>query len=145
MRRDIVEMSDSELWDRLGSELAEWAHSGVVAPVTVDHLFACLRDLDPRPTSERVEQGAARRALESSLDELYHVLISSDSITREVRQLRHSTRANLRLVEAWKARRRLKRAASGEEPEQTLTPSTEPISGLDATRVKELGQGADRT
>ncbi len=83
--------SNSELWDRLGEELPEWASSGVVSPLMIDRLRECLRELDPDPETPRYEQTkAAREELRCLLNELYEVLTSSDPITRQFRDFRHA-------------------------------------------------------
>src|SRR5215217_6136261 len=82
--------SDSDLWNRIGDELPEWAHSGVVAPVTVDGLHRCLTQLDPANPGEEAQRNATRGQLRTILDGLYLVLISSDRATRSFRGARHA-------------------------------------------------------
>jgi len=141
LRHDEMEMSDSDLWNRLGAELAEWAHSGVVDPLIVDELSARLGELDPRRTSNPRQDDKARTLLRASLDDLYDFLIINDRVTRYERGLRH----------AFRARKRLKGPKSGGHLEQPVAPSLAPIASPEVTSPnpptspKALEPGPDDT
>lgn len=98
--------SNSDLWNRVGDELPEWAHSGVVSPASVDRVHGCLTQLDPRKAGDQAQREAARTELRTILDDLYYVLISSDPLTREFREV-------VRIRRHARAARRTKGLSSG--------------------------------
>jgi hypothetical protein len=87
-----TDASDSALWDRLRRELADWAHSRVIHPVTIDRLEKISMDLDPQESRTKAQREQARRELRFRLIGLYRVLISSDPLTRSIRENREALR-----------------------------------------------------
>lgn len=81
--------SDKALWGRLRQELPEWVFSGVIPPLTIHRLEECLGVLDPTKRAAATTTKRVRADMHAVLDDLYHLLIGTDAITRMVRQLRH--------------------------------------------------------
>ncbi len=81
--------SNEALWECIGQELPGWNFSRVIPPLTMHRLEECLGELDPTKAAAATHTEAVRSDMRAVVNDLYHLLVAPDYVTRGCRRLRH--------------------------------------------------------